>query len=179
MQFINIKGIKMGSYTGKDKRLAYLFNNGGGGGTTVVANPAGAATDILNKLQVGQIIYNIPSGGGGSIITYHADWTAPSSNVAQKKLTDEITLPAGKYMAFARIPYATSGLNYNFLFALLFNGAYSRQTLAYTSNTYGFYATYFELTESTDVCFGTAMGASVGWDANDIPYCGLNIVKIA
>lgn len=57
----------MGTYTGSDKRLQYLFQNGGGGGgTTVIANPAGAATDTLNKLQVGQTIYNIPSGGGGS-----------------------------------------------------------------------------------------------------------------
>lgn len=38
---------------------------GGGGGTTVIANPSGAATDILNKLQVGATIYSLPSGGGG------------------------------------------------------------------------------------------------------------------
>ena len=57
----------MGAYTGADKRLQYLFENGGGGGggTTVIANPQGEATDTLNKLQVGQTIYNIPSGGGG------------------------------------------------------------------------------------------------------------------
>lgn len=36
---------------------------GGGGGTTVVANPAGAATETLNKLQVSQTIYSIPGGG--------------------------------------------------------------------------------------------------------------------
>lgn len=39
---------------------------GGGGGTTVVANPEGTATDTLNKLQVGDEIYSIPSGGGGA-----------------------------------------------------------------------------------------------------------------
>ena len=43
---------------------------GGGGGTTVIANPAGAATDTLNKLQVGATIYDIPSGGGSSGHTY-------------------------------------------------------------------------------------------------------------
>lgn len=37
---------------------------GGGGGTTVIANPAGSATDTLNKLQVGSTIYDVPSGGG-------------------------------------------------------------------------------------------------------------------
>lgn len=43
---------------------------GGGGGTTVIANPAGAATDTLNKLQVASTIYSIPSGGGGSGHTF-------------------------------------------------------------------------------------------------------------
>lgn len=43
---------------------------GGGGGTTVIANPAGTATDTLNKLQVGSTIYNVPSGGGSSGHTY-------------------------------------------------------------------------------------------------------------
>ena len=40
------------------------------GGTTVVANPSGTATADLVKLQVGNNIYGIPSGGGGS-----ASWT--------------------------------------------------------------------------------------------------------
>lgn len=39
---------------------------GGDGGTNVVANPQGTATDTLNKLQVGESIYSIPSGGGGA-----------------------------------------------------------------------------------------------------------------
>ena len=55
-------------YNGSDKRLQQLFQNGGGGGggTTVVANPSGEATDELEKLQVGETIYDIPTGGGGS-----------------------------------------------------------------------------------------------------------------
>lgn len=43
-----------------------IMENTGGGGTNVVANPAGAATETLNKLQVGAIIYDVPSGGGSS-----------------------------------------------------------------------------------------------------------------
>ena len=39
--------------------------NESGGGTTVVANPSGTATADLTKLQVGNDIYAIPSGGGG------------------------------------------------------------------------------------------------------------------
>lgn len=38
----------------------------GGGGTTVIANPSGTATADLEKLQVGNDIYSIPSGGGAS-----------------------------------------------------------------------------------------------------------------
>lgn len=43
-----------------------LYAPNSGGGTTVVANPSGAATETLSKLQVGNDIYSIPSGGGGS-----------------------------------------------------------------------------------------------------------------
>ena len=47
--------------------------SGGGGGTTVVANPEGEATDELEKLQVGNDIYSIPSGGGGADTEIIAD----------------------------------------------------------------------------------------------------------
>ena len=39
------------------------------GGTTVVANPSGQATADLEKLQVGNDIYSIPSGGGTEVVT--------------------------------------------------------------------------------------------------------------
>lgn len=42
-------------------------NGNESGGTTVVANPTGTASAQLNKLQVGNSIYSIPSGGGGGI----------------------------------------------------------------------------------------------------------------
>lgn len=45
-----------------------ITSGGGGGGTTVVANPAGAATDTLNKLQVASTIYSV--SGGGSLPAY-------------------------------------------------------------------------------------------------------------
>ena len=45
-------------------------------GTTVIANPSGTATADLTKLQVGNDIYSIPSGGGGSGIdlSLYANW---------------------------------------------------------------------------------------------------------
>ena len=40
-----------------------IEEGGGGGGTTVVANPSGEATDDLEKLQVGSIVYAVNGGG--------------------------------------------------------------------------------------------------------------------
>lgn len=39
-----------------------------GGSTTVIANPTGIATETLEKIQIGNVIYSIPSGGGGGNI---------------------------------------------------------------------------------------------------------------
>ena len=41
---------------------------GGGGGTDVEANPSGAATDMLNKIRIGQTIYDIEGSGEGGYI---------------------------------------------------------------------------------------------------------------
>lgn len=46
----------------------------GGGGTTVIANPSGTATADLEKLQVGNDIYSIPSGGSGVDLSLYANW---------------------------------------------------------------------------------------------------------
>lgn len=45
------------------------YAGGGGGGTNVVANPSEQATDDLEKIQIGSIIYDVAgsSGGGGGI----------------------------------------------------------------------------------------------------------------
>lgn len=50
----------MGTYTGQDKRLQYLFQNGGGGGgTNVEANPQGTPADFLNTIKIGSLIYDV------------------------------------------------------------------------------------------------------------------------
>lgn len=51
----------MGTYTGQDKRLKYLFENGGGGGggTDVQANPQGTPTDYLNTIKIANSIYSV------------------------------------------------------------------------------------------------------------------------
>lgn len=168
----------MGTYTGEDKRLQYLFQNGGGGGgTTVIANPQGQATDILNKLQVGQTIYSVPSGGGGSIITYHANWTATASTVVNTKLTEELTLPAGKYIAFIHNAYSS---NSNMgLFCLSINDAMSVNAISNTPISYGNSALFFELSSQSRVVFATASQLSMTWDAAYISRGGMDIIKVA
>ena len=51
----------MGTYTGSDKRLQYLFQNGGGGGggTNVEANPQGTPTAYLNTIKISNSIYSV------------------------------------------------------------------------------------------------------------------------
>lgn len=39
--------------------------NIGGGGNEVVANPQGSPTETLSTIQIGAIVYEIPSGGRG------------------------------------------------------------------------------------------------------------------
>lgn len=60
-----------------------LAQGGGGGGTTVIANPSGAATDTLTKLQVANTIYSVSGGGaqpkkylfvGDSYSTLSSNW---------------------------------------------------------------------------------------------------------
>jgi hypothetical protein len=73
----------------------FALTGGGGGGTTVVANPSGAATDTLNKLQVESTIYSVPSGGSGSGVTIIAN----KSNFA-----DVVTaLTNGKYIGKLKV----------------------------------------------------------------------------
>ena len=77
---------------------------GGGGGTTVVANPEGAATDDLAKLQVGETIYGIPEG---------TDVEANPSGSATDNLTK---LKVGNdiygVLDFDSLNYSTQGLTF-------------------------------------------------------------------
>ena len=50
----------MATYTGKDKRLQYLFENGGGGGGTSVApNPPVTPTSVLFRLGIDDDVYGL------------------------------------------------------------------------------------------------------------------------
>ena len=71
---------------------------GGGGGTTVIANPAGAATDTLNKLQVGATIYDVPSGGGSSGHTYSTTEHIVGTWIDGKTIYEK-TVPTGAISA--------------------------------------------------------------------------------
>lgn len=60
-------GLVYNSQTGK-----WVNQAGGGGGTTVVANPSGQASADLQKLQVGNVIYGIPSNEELVLTSEHA-----------------------------------------------------------------------------------------------------------
>ena len=50
------------------KGKKYPLGGYGGGGTEVEANPSGTPTETLQTIQIGDVIYSVPSGGGGSNI---------------------------------------------------------------------------------------------------------------
>lgn len=52
---------KNSTYHNLQTAVSAALEGGGGGGTTVVANPEGAATADLAKLQVGQSVYGVPA----------------------------------------------------------------------------------------------------------------------
>ena len=58
------------------KKVKAVKVGGGGGGTTVVANPTGAATDDLEKVQIGSTIYGIQGGA-----TVYSGLETPANNI--------------------------------------------------------------------------------------------------
>ena len=74
----------------EEEEPSYSWENidvqsGGGGGTTVVANPTGTPTDDLETVQIGNVIYDIPGGGGGNANIWtgtQAEYEAQASQIA-------------------------------------------------------------------------------------------------
>lgn len=58
-------GATTGAWDSTKWQSCVVTDEMGQGGTTVIANPSGTATDDLEKIQIGNDIYDIPSGGGG------------------------------------------------------------------------------------------------------------------
>ena len=165
------------SYNGSDKRLEYLFQNGGGGGggTTVVANPAGDATDMLKKLQVGNDIYSVLNEGGLAV-TYHADWTATTSSAAGTKLTQELTIPKGKYIAVVQNAYSS---NQNIgLFALSVDDTLLVNEISNTPISYGTSTFYFELSQTSRVAYSAATQTAMSWDSAYIDRGRMDIIAL-
>ena len=79
-------------------------NDDESGGTTVVANPTGTASAQLNKLQVGNTIYSIPSGGGGGGITYgYTNPTGSASDGALYILLNQNNTKRGEYLYITNV----------------------------------------------------------------------------
>lgn len=85
-----------------DSTSSKWVNGAGGGGTTVVANPSGEATADLTKLQVGNNIYAIPSGGNSKSISY-LKWQI---------LKTRGNPPAGGYLQLTEFYLYQSGTKY-------------------------------------------------------------------
>lgn len=101
----------MGTYTGQDKRLKYLFENGGGGGG---ASALSQLTDVeLTNLADGQIIkYDISlqkwvnaeesggSGGGGSVIDWNNEIFSDAYTVTTNPFVYSYTATQNCFVVF-------------------------------------------------------------------------------
>lgn len=71
-------------------------NGAGGGGTTVIANPTGTPTDELNTIQIGNDIYEITGGSGGSGFSkttlYEISGTTPESVITLSQSIENFDL---------------------------------------------------------------------------------------
>ena len=76
----------------KLEAIKTAIENGGGGGTTVIANPSGAATADLEKLQVGSTIYGIPEG---TEVEANPSGTGSTDLLKLKVGTDIYNIPSG------------------------------------------------------------------------------------
>lgn len=72
-------------------KITDVMGGGGGGGTTVIANPIGEPTDDLETIQIGNTIYDIPGGGGGSANIWTgtmAEYEAQASQIPNDTLVN-------------------------------------------------------------------------------------------
>lgn len=155
---------------------------GGGGGTTVIANPAGAATDTLNKLQVASTIYSIPSGGGGGgdLATYHGDWTASQVTTLNGAVTQAVQVPAGKFIVILHTPIVnTSGDTTIGTFGLLIGGNVSTSHLGQAFKQYGHLTFYVETSSNTTIGACWAMNVTATWNSSYLARGGIDIVQVA
>ena len=105
---VNVNSITDGQVLKYDATNHVWVNDDESGGTTVVANPSGSATADLNKVQIGETIYNIAgSGGSGGGITA-LDTTERTTWNTLFTLSDTIT----NYDAILVNMYYTNGQGY-------------------------------------------------------------------
>ncbi len=65
------------------------------GGTTVIANPSGSSTADLTKLQVDNVIYDIPSGGSNVSVTQIQSTGTKIATITVDSVATDIYSPAG------------------------------------------------------------------------------------
>lgn len=107
--------------------------SGGGGGSSVVPNPAGAATDELQKIQIDNTIYSLPTGGSADeiYIFKDGDWinqsyinlTAYNAAINGGKLVCS-GMHAGVVVDSVAGFAAISAVNYSLIITVESNGVY-------------------------------------------------------
>ena len=110
---------------------------------------------------------------------YHANWIATSSSATGTNLTEEVTIPAGKYLIICHTPvtnYSTPVLNNDFQFGIKVNGVLDLTTIAITNRQYGNFSVYLEISEQSTISLCTAMSTSITWESAYIDRGGMDIL---
>lgn len=112
---------------------------------------------------------------------YHANWIATSVTTSGTPVTQEITVPSGKYFVILYLPLSWNGSALNTtpnVFGLKINGSNNTKTLATVSNSYGRFAVYVDLAEESTIVAITQMQQSVTWDSNYLDRGGMDVIQI-
>lgn len=107
-------------------------SGGGGGGTKVVANPSAEATDALEKIQIGDTVYDIVGGGSGgeddTNYLYNGEaepenFTMPSGTTMQPLFTGKYGMDfKGGAGDFIKIATSKTAIDFTDISTLKFSG---------------------------------------------------------
>lgn len=141
-----------------DKNLTYKYNDAvvkfpKKSGTIAitddlpVANPTAAGTVTLTKLKVGDVVYDIPQGGGSGVDIVQTTGQSTTAVMSQKAVTEAIQTAVDSLTQFERMKLTHPGV-INITYT---SGKYEVTFEAHTWFVYG--STFYETTAATTVTF--------------------------